>query len=472
MWLKDRDELVGFLEYSSSDVLETPQGRRHQSFEEQERAYNFWKLNFQISIHRSNDCHMVKISEENILSQVSDIEDMDINRISTKRGEKLEAHKQITTKTYTELHRDYQEIYGSEISYGSFMNIKPFYISQPTEKETEMCLCSKCLNPHCLYKAIKSNVDVDLPNSLSDYLSKKFKCEREPKTNYFAHNCILGKCENKCKVLNILDDLNPQLQEKSSKNVHFYVSETVETKFFNTVGKEVSYNRTAQVDKEDSIENVIKQLQCLANHYLLHRFFILNDKFYWDKFLNETDHYTLWLDYSQNIAFKEKKQLQSAHFSGRQHTLHNTVIQAPKNDEKKYIYPLSDNTNHDSVMTFYIIKDIIKSHPEVIEKKVLVLCSDNCQEQYKCKYTFFQMRKLTVDLGIKVIWFYGEPGQSRGLVDAMSSFGCKLQLRNEIMTHDSWFESAEEMVNFLTRYFENDNSKEQFLVDAIIRKQK
>ena len=334
---------------------------------------------------------------------------MDINRISTKRGEKLEAHKQITTKTYTELHRDYQEIYGSEISYGSFMNIKPFYISQPTEKETEMCLCSKCLNPHCLYKAIKSNVDVDLPNSLSDYLSKKFKCEREPKTNYFAHNCILGKCENKCKVLNILDDLNPQLQEKSSKNVHFYVSETVETKFFNTVGKEVSYNRTAQVDKEDSIENVIKQLQCLANHYLLHRFFILNDKFYWDKFLNETDHYTLWLDYSQNIAFKEKKQLQSAHFSGRQHTLHNTVIQAPKNDEKKYIYPLSDNTNHDSVMTFYIIKDIIKSHPEVIEKKVLVLCSDNCQEQYKCKYTFFQMRKLTVDLGIKVIWFYGEP---------------------------------------------------------------
>ena len=54
----------------------------------------------------------------------------------------------------------------------------------------------------------------------------------------------------------------------------------------------------------------------------------------------------------------------------------------------------------------------------------------------------------------------------------MSSFGCKLQLRNEIMTHDSWFESAEEMVNFLTRYFENDNSNEHFLVDAKIRKQK
>ena len=94
-------------------------------------------------------------------------------------------------------------------------------------------------------------------------------------------------------------------------------------------------------------------------------------------------------------------------------------------------------------MTFYIIKDILKSHPEVIKKKVLVLPSDNCQEQYKCKYTVFQMRKLAIDLGIKVIWLYGKPGHGRGLVDVMSFFGCKLQLRNEIITHDSWFESAE-----------------------------
>ena len=63
LWLKDRDELAGFLEYSSSDVLETPRGCRHQSFEERERAYNFSKLNSEISIHRSNDRHMVKISE-------------------------------------------------------------------------------------------------------------------------------------------------------------------------------------------------------------------------------------------------------------------------------------------------------------------------------------------------------------------------------------------------------------------------
>ena len=88
---------------------------------------------------------------------------------------------------------------------------------------------------------------------------------------------------------------------------------------------------------------------------------------------------------------------------------------------------MSDHTNHDSVMTFSIIKDI-HCHPEVIRDKVLILHSDNCQEQYKCKYTFFQMKKLAIDLKIKVVWFCGEPSHGRGLVDAMSSFGCKLEM--------------------------------------------
>ena len=94
-----------------------------------------------------------------------------------------------------------------------------------------------------------------------------------------------------------------------------------------------------------------------------------------------------------------------------------------------------------------------------------ILHSDNCQEQYKCKHTFFQMKKLAIDLKIKGVWFYGEPGHGRDLVDAMSSFGYKLQLKKEIVTFDSWFESAEKIVSFLKEYFVNDDSKEHNLID-------
>ena len=83
------------------------------------------------------------------------------------------------------LHQDFQKLYNSPTSYGSFINLKPFYISRPTEKETEMCLCGKCISPHCLYKTIKSTVDSNLPNSLSEYLYKSIKCHKELETDFY-----------------------------------------------------------------------------------------------------------------------------------------------------------------------------------------------------------------------------------------------------------------------------------------------
>ena len=66
------------------------------------------------------------------------------------------------------------------------------------------------------------------------------------------------------------------------------------------------------------------------------------------------------------------------------------------------------------------------------------------------------MKKLATEFRIKIIWFDGEPGYGCGLNDAMSSFGCKQQLRHEIVTSDSWFQTAEEMVQFFTQYFSTD----------------
>ena len=295
-------------------------------------------------------------------------------------------------------------------------------------------------------------------------MCKSILCPKDTETNFYSRECILGQCKNNCKITCISDDLKNDMAKIKSKKVHYYVFETVETKYHKKHGKLVTYTRTARVDKNDLLENIARQLQILAEKYFLHRFFVVNEKCCWKKFLDQTEHYTLWLDYSQNIAFKEKKQAQSVHFSGRQHTLHKTIILSPEN-EVLYVYHLSDDTNHDSVMNFHIIRDILKYHSEVIQNGILVLRSDNCQEQYKCKYIFYEMKILTKELRIKVVWFYGEPGHGRGLVDAMCSFGWKQQLRNEIITNDSWFQNAEEMVRFLQQYFLDDESKEHHLVD-------
>ena len=129
---------------------------------------------------------------------------------------------------------------------------------------------------------------------------------------------------------------------------------------------------------------------------------------------------------------KLKHEAQSAHFSGRQHTLHCCVLHdqdlAENNPVSQFIYHLSDDTNHDSIMTFSIIEDILKQYH--------VIRSDNCSTQYKSRFTFAVMMQLAKKYGVTFTWFYGEPGHGKG---------CKGPLKHAIITKDQWFSTAEEM---------------------------
>ena len=97
---------------------------------------------------------------------------------------------------------------------------------------------------------------------------------------------------------------------------------------------------------------------------------------------------------------------------------------------------------------------------------MLVVRSDNCQNQYSADLLFFQMKKLAIELGIKIIWLCGELVDGLGLANTMLPFGWKSELRSEIITNDSWFESAEQMGKLFRDYSQSDGSKKHFLVNV------
>ena len=62
--LKDRNDLIMFLSNSAEESSAiTPRGCKFLSISERESAYNFWKSNSEISIHRTNGRHFIKISK-------------------------------------------------------------------------------------------------------------------------------------------------------------------------------------------------------------------------------------------------------------------------------------------------------------------------------------------------------------------------------------------------------------------------
>ena len=135
--------------------------------------------------------------------------------------------------------------------------------------------------------------------------------------------------------------------------------------------------------------------------------------------------------------------------------------------DHEFIYHVSDDTIHDAIMTIAIIEDLLEKCPNIVLSGILVIRSDNSSTQYKSRYIFAELERIAMKYDIDIFWFYGAPGHGRGLVDAMSSFGCKGPLRKVIITSEDeiFFINAKEMLTFLSGYFSADSTKKYFQVD-------
>ena len=135
--------------------------------------------------------------------------------------------------------------------------------------------------------------------------------------------------------------------------------------------------------------------------------------------------------------------------------------------KNNFLYHNSDDTTRNSIMTFTILEDILTNYPQIMSSGHIVIRSDNCSTQYKSRYTFVQISKLTSKYKKQLTWFYEEPGHGRGLPDAMTSFGRKSPLRRSIITEGKWNNSAW----LFKKYFKND-SQEQIKTAEFRKKRK
>ena len=440
------ENLVELLSWRNRKREEADNRFRKTSTELVKKVQDFWKKHCVISIHRSNDRNKISIAPRKLHPSIQKVTRNDENVTLTEKM-KFTAHRYLYIKPIRKLHEDFVKE-NRNISYGHFYEFKPFYILKPSERERESCMCSTCLNIHVMYDVLRKNMPNHFPKSTTEYLTSDFKCIKRDNYNFHCLSCINGKCPN----VSFPQD-TPQ---------KYYQFEMVTTEYYDKHGKKKAYKRTARVDRGDTLHNLYILLQSMATKYLVHRFFVSVDDVFWSNFLSEYRDHIITLDYSQNINLTPKFVAQSHHFSGRQQTLHCSIKQ--KEGVIEYLYHLSDDTNHDSVLTLTIIHNIIDEHPEIISSGTLVLCSDNCTSQYKSQYIFEGLKRMAMKYDINIVWFYGIPGHGRGLVDAMSSFGCKSILRDAVIYEDMWFNSAEEMVSFL-REVTNDTKKHYELID-------
>ena len=436
---EDRDQLMDFV--NNHESVSAKCGRPMSGAVERQLAYDFWEKNSNLSNDGRYARHVIKIKPCKRDQAVQDLHDEKVTECQTKGSLKFKAQKHIYDKTFREMYKGVKALRPEiNISPNLFYRCKPFYVLPATEREMEGCLCSKCLNPHALYLTLRRNMK-DLPEFLSEYLTTFFECSEDKHINFPKIDFIKGTCKNNCMIM----DKSKKQMDCWEKKVSFYQFESVQETYYDKKRKKKFYTRIARRDYSDqTVRSVYQRLQNCARSYLLHRYHTLLNKVYWQRYLEEANSAVIWMDYSQNIKLTEKNQVQSAHFSGKQQTLHDSLIQ--NKGHHHYVYHLSNDTNHDSVMTEAILNDLIANYPEIIESSILILRSDNCATQYKSRFVFKALMELAKKYNIQIIFFYGEAGHGRGLIDAMAWFGCNGPLRKEIITNDAWFSNADDFI--------------------------
>ena len=358
--------------------------------------------------------HLQGIPDENIKAK---------EIVLKKTGNKMEimtAQKKIFNEPIRQLHQKFVATSGQDCSLSTFYKYKPFYVTLPTEREKETCLCMKCTNIHFLLDAInryRKNSKLKVYESATQYLAD-FK----------------EGCEN-----------HKQFPEgRESKKTHKYGYFANKKESYLRDGKNITYTRTARRDTTEPVCQIVKLMVETGPAYLKHRSYVDNISAVLPLMETSfTGHY-IELDFSENIAITPKHEIQEAHFSGKQYTLHCTIV---KPGEKKYVYHLSGDTKHDAIFVQNVLTDIFDNWN--IKNEIVVVKSDNAPTQYKNKYAFASMQSLADKYNVTVVRLFGAPGHGKGLIDAMSSFGVKSVLRRDIVTKNDWFNNSQEIVDHL-----------------------
>ena len=107
-------------------------------------------------------------------------------------------------------------------------------------------------------------------------------------------------------------------------------------------GKTIKYTRTARRDTTEPLSEIVKLMVKSGPEYLKHRSYVENISTVVIPVMKNsfTGHF-IELDFSENLAITPKHEVQDAHFSGKQYSLHCAIVES---GETKYIYHLSDDT--------------------------------------------------------------------------------------------------------------------------------
>ena len=323
------------------------------------------------------------------------------------------------------LHTNYCKKYPQHrVSMGMFLNLRPFYVRNVSQKDMEMCVCKLHLHVRgCINALIKLayKLEITLPfNSYTGLFELLYThCDDEDHT-YTSWSCTPNKktvCES---VTTMFDKVLSQL-EKAEESVtvsftHFTKEPQYDDKGNPIINKKNDKQEVRLTPKkmQASGKFLVEFLRKLLKNFVHHRNMLKLYRNLKHAFLESLKAVYVDTDFSENLTIGVKWEPQSHHWCKLQVTVHSALV---KYYQEKCDHPyVSDSRLHDQSFVRLSFEEIM-DHTDAPETAPIVRESDNCTNQVKSAEHFRDCQQLSNMLMRTIIRLWGIAGHGKGEVD-------------------------------------------------------
>lgn len=352
--------------------------------------------------------------------------------------------KKVLTKTMATLFLEFkQENPQSRLSLTTFKRRRPENILLSTSRKFLQCLCERCVNAMLIMKTLNPFLDRKTQQCL---FTEKVNCVEELVKKTLCvdvkRNCLERTC-NSCGPEPLIASIREKVGTNSDSVKVWKQWEKTER-----AGKELVIHQDCL---SVVIDHLDKELFLLAKHQRTAKWQREQYQYICDNI--PPGHCVLTVDFAENYLCKYQNEVQSAHWSYRQVSVHPCIMhfQCPEaqchNIVKEYLVFLSDDLKHDACFTKFVFQKCL-DHIKEKQLSCVHIFSDGCASQYKSAHTFMNLTELQADnrdLNISRHYFGSNHGKS--LCDSCGGT-VKNAATRAVLSGDFIIQSADEMLDF------------------------
>ena len=354
-----------------------------------------------------------------------------------KRGASIQ--RKVLTQPMWVLYKEFKKAHPNvKLSFATFKRRRPQHIVTFSSRKFLQCLCERCTNVMLLMDAINKELEEEQRIlTIEDAVGKTLCTD-------VGRLCVERECAD-CGVGSVMTDLCEAIDNKTK------------------VKKWSKWEKTEKASKdlvfrEDSLSNILTMLQTAVHDVAKHLKVAEWQRRQYTRLKSclPKGHAMCTVDFSENYLCKFQNEVQSAHWSYRQVSVHPCVFIYRCNQPEcykvvtEYVVFLTDVLKHDSNLTKHILNLCIEKGKE-LGLAALHIFSDGCSSQYKSRYTFHHLSQLQeLHPHIKITRHFFGSNHGKSLCDSCGGVVKNAAIR-AVLAGREVIQSAQQMFQYCSK---------------------